>query len=150
MIKRNLITLPYFNIEINCRSLVLQSCNWLTDDILKPVLKNNPKLEVLDIADCVNCTSAILQALNFFLSHSRTGFSLGRFWLSTVPTSPGSSWEAVPGLTLMASITFQIIETAGRKQMISKYVSNNGFWKVYNLVPHKWLFKGRHYIAVAT
>ena len=66
MIKRKLITLPYFNIEINCRSLVLQSCNWLTDDILKPVLKNNPKLEVLDIADCVNCTSAILQALNFF------------------------------------------------------------------------------------
>ena len=49
-------------LSTNLRSLVLQNCSWLTDEILKPVLKNNPKLEVLDIADCVNCTSAILQA----------------------------------------------------------------------------------------
>ena len=58
-------------LSTNLRSLVLQNCSWLTDDILKPVLKNNPKLEVLDIADCLGCTSAILQvylALYFVLS----------------------------------------------------------------------------------
>jgi len=47
----------------NLRSLVIQSCDWLTDDLLKPVLKNNPKLEILDITDCVNCSSTTLQVL---------------------------------------------------------------------------------------
>ena len=67
-------------LSTNLRSLVLQNCGWLTDDILKPVLKNNPKLEVLDIADCLNCTSAILQAEKQFLkSQRRPDFSLCRF-----------------------------------------------------------------------
>ena len=111
-------------LSTNLRSLVLQNCSWLTDDILKPVLKNNPKLEVLDIADCLNCSSAILQVENtFYLIQKTTDwFFYLRFSLSTAPTSPGSYWEAVPGLTLMASTIFPIIETAERKQMISKYV----------------------------
>jgi len=47
----------------NLRSLVIQSCDWLTDELLTPVLKNNPKLETLDITDCVNCSSTTLQVL---------------------------------------------------------------------------------------
>lgn len=47
----------------NLRSLVIQSQDWLTDDLLTPVLKNNPKLEILDITDCVNCSSTTLQVL---------------------------------------------------------------------------------------
>jgi len=35
----------------------------MTDGLLKPVLKNNPKLEILDITDCIHCTSTTLQVL---------------------------------------------------------------------------------------
>ena len=45
----------------NLRSLIVKSCDWMTDDLLKPVLKNNPKLEILDITDCIHCTSTTLQ-----------------------------------------------------------------------------------------
>lgn len=47
----------------NLRSLIVHSCHWMTDALLKPVLKNNPKLEILDITDCIHCTSTTLQVL---------------------------------------------------------------------------------------
>ena len=102
----------------NLRSLVIQSCDWLTDDLLKPVLKNNPKLEILDITDCVNCSSTTLQVGSSVLRCPCRSFS--RSSLSTAPTSPGWFSGAAPGWTPPLSTISPITGIAGRRQMTLK------------------------------
>ena len=80
----------------NLRSLVIQSQDWLTDDLLTPVLKNNPKLEILDITDCVNCSSTTLQVKG---SPSLTWSLLTLFPQVLTVNCPNISWLILRGCT---------------------------------------------------
>ena len=46
----------------NLRTLCLSSCgSWLSDDLLRPVLKQNTKLEIVDLSFSNRCSSGLLQ-----------------------------------------------------------------------------------------
>ena len=45
----------------NLRVLRVPDCFWMTDDTLKTVLKNNRRLEHLDLSNCRGCSSVMLQ-----------------------------------------------------------------------------------------
>ena len=47
----------------NLRILNTSGCSWLTDELLGPVLKNNHKLDELDLSHSIICSSAVFQIL---------------------------------------------------------------------------------------
>ena len=46
------------------RHLTLSSCDWVTDDLLRPVLRKNASLISLDLSNCNNCTEGVLQMVS--------------------------------------------------------------------------------------
>lgn len=48
---------------LNLRILSLSGCSWMTDQLLMPVLKNNSRLNCIDLSQCNGCTEGILQIL---------------------------------------------------------------------------------------
>eukprot|EP00092_Neocalanus_flemingeri_P012986 GFUD01013996.1.p1 GENE.GFUD01013996.1~~GFUD01013996.1.p1 ORF type:complete len:390 (+),score=72.30 GFUD01013996.1:80-1249(+) len=47
----------------NLRTLNLSRCSWITDELLRPVLRNNNKLVCIDLSHCNECSEGILQVL---------------------------------------------------------------------------------------
>ena len=45
----------------NLRILKTSECSWMSDDLLGPVLKNNQKLNDLDLSQSLNCSSSVFQ-----------------------------------------------------------------------------------------
>ena len=46
---------------INLRILSTSGCTWMSDDLLKPLLISNPKLNDLDLSYTVKCSSKVFQ-----------------------------------------------------------------------------------------
>ena len=44
--------------------LNLHNCDWVTDDLLRPVLRNNPALTSIDLSGCKNLTEGVLQMVS--------------------------------------------------------------------------------------
>lgn len=53
----------------NLRTLTLSKCSWMTDQLLRPVLRNNKKLNCIDLSCCDGCTEGILQILTVQCPH---------------------------------------------------------------------------------
>eukprot|EP00092_Neocalanus_flemingeri_P042535 GFUD01046534.1.p1 GENE.GFUD01046534.1~~GFUD01046534.1.p1 ORF type:complete len:256 (-),score=49.10 GFUD01046534.1:254-1021(-) len=47
----------------NLRTLSLSRCSWITDELLRSVLRTNSKLCCIDLTDCNGCSEGILQVL---------------------------------------------------------------------------------------
>jgi len=68
----------------NLRVLRLSNCTWLSDDILKPVLKNNHKLEEFDISNCNKCcTVSVLQLLTVNCPNVTNLILMGCRWVDS-------------------------------------------------------------------
>ena len=44
--------------------LNLRNCDWVTDDLLRPVLRNNSALTSIDLSGCKNLTEGVLQMVS--------------------------------------------------------------------------------------
>jgi len=68
----------------NLRVLCLRNCTWMSDDILKPVLKNNHKLEEFDISNCnTYCTTSVLQLMTVNCPNITKLILMGCSWVDS-------------------------------------------------------------------
>ena len=64
------------------KHLSLRSISWVTDHLLRPVLKLNPNLICLELAECQNCSEATLHMVSLLLPRLQYLVVSGCWWVT--------------------------------------------------------------------